>query len=286
MTSYLSLRYTIIEEQYEQAYAALSDMPVPYLGISEGQDELTVFYQIAGQEGFQLMVEKAIRLKFKTFNVSFAHCETSIIAEQNWNTEWEESIEPVWVNERIVITPSWKQHRVTAPITILIDPKMSFGTGHHETTRMMAMLLERCIHTGSTWIDAGTGTGILAILAIRLGAASVMAFDNDTWSVNNTIENFLLNKISAGNNYTVIQADVNTVSLIQCNGITANLHKNLLDANFERFYEALTTFRGDLLVSGLLRYDHDDVVRRATDCGFHHRSTATEGEWIALHFSV
>jgi ribosomal protein L11 methyltransferase len=283
---YFALHYTIAEEQYEQAYTALSDLSVPYLGIEEGHDELTIYYIDTGETVYQSTVEQHIRQAFQMFEVTFKHQKTTLIEEQNWNQEWENSIEPVWVNERIVICPSWKKHTVSASVTVLINPKMSFGTGHHETTRMTAQLLEQCVQQGSTWIDVGTGTGVLAILAVYCGAETVQAFDNDEWSVNNTIDNFSLNKIALKSNYSVFKADVNTVMLIQCNGITANLHKNLLDANFPRFYDALSSMKGDLLISGLLKYDRNDIVQRAQECGFQHCATVSEGEWIAIHFTV
>jgi ribosomal protein L11 methyltransferase len=281
---YLSLCYGIPEEHYEQAYAALSN--VERLGITEGDDEITICILHTGEEGFQNATERHIMQLFQQFTVQAEHYGTETIVEENWNKVWEDSIEPVWVNERIVITPSWKQDTVSAPIVVVINPQMSFGTGHHETTRMTANLLEQCVQAGSTWIDAGTGTGILAILAIKCGATTVIAFDNDEWSVLNTSENFELNFISLNKNISVFQSDVNNIVLQQCNGLTANLHKNLLSANLPRFHNALAVAHGDLLISGLLKYDHDTIVRRATECGFTHQRTSTDGEWIALHFTA
>ncbi len=112
--------------------------------------------------------------------------EISGIAEienQNWNRQWEESIQPVEISPRIVITPSW--HAVPHGgdrIVLVIDPKMSFGTGYHESTRLMLRMMERAITKDSFVLDVGTGTGILAIAAVKLGARSAVGIDIDEWS--------------------------------------------------------------------------------------------------------
>jgi ribosomal protein L11 methyltransferase len=225
---------------------------------------------------------------FTQFTVPVKFIESLIIKEENWNKEWEESIEPVRVNERIVITPSWKEDTVSAPLKIVINPQMSFGTGHHETTRMVANLLESSVEKGDFWIDAGTGTGVLAILALRCGASRVYAFDNDEWSVLNTRENVERNGIavdSSENSPIVIeQNDINTMNFPSCNGITANLHKNLLLNNMHKFFQALKNTEGKLIVSGLLKYDSDNVITCAKKNGFSHATTNSEGEWVAIKF--
>lgn len=282
---YLSVRYALPEERFEDAYTALAN--VQHLGIAETDDEITICLLHDGSENFQLANEVQLRNLFDQFGVPAKHVESSIIKEENWNKEWEDSIEPVWVNERIVVTPSWKQETVSAPMKIIINPQMSFGTGHHETTRMVANLLEQSVRPGDFWVDAGTGTGLLAILALKLGAKKVYAFDNDEWSVMNTSENFVHNSLTPVPPTTIIeQQDINSLILPSCNGITANLHKNLLLQNMKSFANALYEAKGTLIVSGLLRYDKEIVIEAGEKCNFTHIQTISEGEWIAIKFTA
>jgi ribosomal protein L11 methyltransferase len=285
---YLSLRYVLPEEHFENAYTALAH--VQHLGIAEAHDEITICLLHDGSADFQTHEEERLQSLFAQFNVPVKFIESLIIKEENWNKEWEESIEPVRVNERIVITPSWKEDTVSAPLKIVINPQMSFGTGHHETTRMVANLLESSVTQGDFWVDAGTGTGVLAILALRCGASRVYAFDNDEWSVLNTQENVERNGISvhSGEDPSIVieQNDINTMNFPSCNGITANLHKNLLLNNMDKFFQALKDTKGILIVSGLLKYDSENVITCAKMNGFSHILTSNEGEWIAIKFTV
>ncbi len=282
---YLSLEYTLPEERFEDAYTALFD--VQHLGIAEAHDEITICFLHDGSDDFQERSETHLQRLFAKFNVPAILEKSLLIKEENWNKEWEDSIDPVWVNERIVITPSWKQETVSAPLKIVINPQMSFGTGHHETTRMVAALLEQSVRPSDFWVDAGTGTGLLAILALRLGAKRVYAFDNDEWSVMNTGENFIHNNITpVPPNIIIEQNDINVMDIPVCNGITANLHRNLLLQNMEKFATALQETQGVLIVSGLLKYDKDNVISVALDCGFSHIQTINEGEWIAIKLTV
>ncbi len=119
-----------------------------------------------------------------------------IVADQNWNEQWEETISAQTIG-RFYVKPTWDNSTVPPDKILLeIDPKMSFGTGYHETTRLMLRFLPDVLEEGDHVIDAGTGTGILSIAAIKLGAKSAFAFDIDEWSINNTLENIILNGVS------------------------------------------------------------------------------------------
>lgn len=273
------LYYSIPEEQYELAYAALMDLP--FLGITEGFDELAVCFNT---RDFSPELLQTIQRQFADLHVQAVFEKQETIEERNWNEEWEQSIEPVIVSPRIAITPEWKKDEVDAEINVVINPKMSFGTGHHQTTRLMAQFMERLVTPGSIWIDAGTGTGVLAILAAKLGASSVIAFDNDQWSVGNAEENIALNGVA--DVVAIQRADVFTFHFPPSDGIAANLHKNVLIPVFPHFYQGLLYRRGDLLVSGILRFDLDEIIAAASDAGFEHVETLHDGDWTALHFQI
>ena len=109
------------------------------------------------------------------------------VAEQNWNAEFEASLRPVAITENVIVAQSWNRDEVadSDSIVVTIDPKMSFGTGHHETTRLVTRLMENVGLRDRKILDAGTGTGILSIIAIKMGAKSAIAFDNNEWAEEN-----------------------------------------------------------------------------------------------------
>ena len=206
------------------------------------------------------------------------------ITDKNWNEEWEKNIKPVIINERICICPEWRVDEVQSQIKIIINPKMSFGTGSHETTRLMCNLLEKVVKPNSKWIDVGTGTGILSILAIKLGASKVMAFDNNFWAYENSKENVILNNVQR--EVEVLESDVNTFNYSDVDGIVANLYTYLIIPSFPKFFKSLIKSNGDLLVSGILKYDATEVIDAAKKAGFKLVEQLFENEWVAFHFNV
>jgi ribosomal protein L11 methyltransferase len=281
---YIAIHCLVREEDMDMVSSALSELPLA--GIYEEFDMLTVWFPLERDEDANVkfsILAHLITENAEKYNVSLIIKSFDAILEENWNAAWEASIEPVWVNESLVLTPSWKAEAISANLKIIIDPQMSFGTGHHETTRMMAAFMQECVVPQSYWVDAGTGTGALAIIAYRCGASTVLAFDNDEWSVLNAQENLARNGI-AERAIRVLQADVHTFEFPPCDGIAANLHKNLLVPNLQRLHQALTAKHGILLASGLLIYDKDEVLRLAQQVGFHHIQTKQENDWCALQF--
>jgi ribosomal protein L11 methyltransferase len=279
---YLSLSYGIPEERYEDAYTALSG--VDMLGMTEALDEISICLLHDGSPDFETTQQSLIEKCFERYNVPFVRFHSALIPEENWNKAWEDSIEPIRVSERIVITPSWKADEVNAEIKLIINPQMSFGSGHHETTKMMIRLLEETVQPNQRWVDAGTGTGILAIAALKLGASFVYAFDNDEWSAQNAAENCALNGVSLPSEAIVVeQQNLENIRLPKCSGIAANLHKNLLLSAMPQFTDALME-AGTLLVSGLLKYDETTVIEYVNKYNFIHIKTLYDGEWTAVKF--
>jgi ribosomal protein L11 methyltransferase len=202
------------------------------------------------------------------------------IADQNWNKTWEETIRPVRVTDRIVVAPTW--HPFTAgpgDIVLTIDPKMSFGTGYHESTRLMLGLIERYTRAGMRVLDAGTGTGILAIAALMLGADSAVGFDIDEWAFANAVENGELNGVSG--RFTVRHGDLSVVTETGFDLIGANIQKNVIEEMLPGLTRRLAR-TGTLLLSGLLAADRDGILSAVRDAGLSPAEEVREGEWIAL----
>ncbi len=171
----------------------------------------------------------------------------------NWNREWEKTIEPVYIRDRIIIYPSWKKNKlgnVKGKILIQIDPKMSFGTGHNETTQLILDLMCRYISPGDKFmLDFGCGTGVLAIAGIKLGLQKALAIDIDEDSIENAEEYIILNKASS--KIELLKADINAIKESGFDVITANITAGVIGPNLKTMYDKLNQ-KGKLFLTGIL----------------------------------
>ncbi|MGC8594909.1 MAG: 50S ribosomal protein L11 methyltransferase [Candidatus Kryptoniota bacterium] len=197
----------------------------------------------------------------------------------DWNGQWESSIEPVEVTPNVAIKPSWKNYNGNAGIVVEIDPKMSFGTGHHETTRMMIQMIEKYIKKGSTVLDVGTGTGVLAIVAARLGAKKVVGLDTDEWSIENARENVLKNGVADVVN--IVRGEISFISSSVFDMVLANLNRNTLLNIAAGINEALAK-NGLLIISGVLTLDEGSVVSCYEETGLRFIESHHEGDWSVV----
>ncbi len=199
-----------------------------------------------------------------------------VIDPVNWNARWEASVSPISVPP-FLVRPSWAPSDTSA-IEIVIDPKMSFGTAHHESTRLILGRLSYLMDGVSSVLDAGTGTGVLAIAAARLGANNVVAFDIDPWSVINARENIEVNDVQ--DVVTVLEGDLQIVSG-SFDLILANINRNVL-------LESLASFRlhlahdGHLVLAGLLLSDRGTMIDALERAGFQVADESVEGEWLSI----
>jgi len=182
----------------------------------------------------------------------------NIIREKNWNEEWEKNFQPIIVDDFCSIRAAFHSHVPGALHDIIITPKMSFGTGHHATTYMMIRAMKEIDFLGKSVFDVGTGTGILAILAETCGAASVLAIDNDEWSIRNAEENIHLNRAVR---ITVEKRD-STRGTGVFDIILANINKNFIVENLSNLQQHLSD-DGVLLISGFLQQDLSEIEREA-----------------------
>ena len=201
------------------------------------------------------------------------------IEEENWNEQWEKTINFVEVGKKLVIKPSWgKYENRENRIVVQIDPKMSFGTGYHETTRLTLRLLEKYTSPGSSALDVGTGTGILAIAAIKFGAQSAVGIDNDEWAIENAHENVIANGL--GDRIRILSVPLTEIHST-FDLISANLMFNTIVEMLPEFSVKLRN-GGMLLLAGLLAADKQDILQHLRRAGFEIAEECFEGEWIAL----
>jgi len=204
----------------------------------------------------------------------------SHLEPRNWNAEWEAGIVPIRVSDRIVIAPTW--HPATlqqGDIGITIDPKMSFGTGYHETTRLMLRMMERDVHAGDQVLDIGTGTGILAIASILLGAEHAIGVDVDEWSSENAPENARLNGVEERTVFR--EGDLSVVPESKFTLVLANIQRNVLESILADIRSKITG-EARVLFSGLLDVDREPFTASLKKAGYTIISETNEQEWIAL----
>lgn len=209
-----------------------------------------------------------------------AAIEINDVPGADWNESWKESFKPFRVGDQIVIVPDWEKYDAGPDeIKIVITPKMAFGTGHHETTRLMMGLLRRYVSRNMRVLDAGTGSGILAILSAKLGASAIVAFDTDPLAVENTRENCALNGVA--DTIDCIEGTIDAVQSQQFDLISANINRNVLTELAGKF-ERLLCEDGLLLLSGLLVTDETEVLDHYKKTGWQRIQSERENEWLAL----
>lgn len=202
------------------------------------------------------------------------------IAEQNWNASWESNFEPVVVENLVCIRAHFHPHHNDVKYNIEITPKMSFGTGHHDTTWQMCKALFDLDVIQKSVLDMGCGTGVLAILAKKLGAGKTLAIDIDEWSVENSIENCQVNGAS---DIDVKKGDASVLpEKPTFDVILANINKNVLKQDMNRYFGCMNT-NGHLLLSGFFTTDVEELKQQATLCGFQYSETSSRNGWAILH---
>lgn len=205
---------------------------------------------------------------------------TTEIQEENWNAVWESNFDPIRVANFVGIRADFHEPMPDVVHEILITPKMSFGTGHHATTYMMVQQMEALDWKGKSVFDFGTGTGILAILAEKLGAAHIHAVDNDAWSIENAAENF------AKNNTQRVELNLADTPDITKNYdiILANINKNIILAYIETLTSLLPK-GGLLMLSGLLETDEIDIIAETERLQLNLLRKESKDQWISLLFT-
>lgn len=239
-----------------------------YYGFEEQDDVLKAYIS---EEDFN---EDALRSILSNHQLKFT---INTIAEQNWNQLWESNFEPITVDDFVGVRASFHQPTENVQHEIIITPKMSFGTGHHATTWMMMKEMQSIDFKDKRVFDFGTGTGILAILAEKLGAAEVLAVDHDDWCIQNATENLETNDCSR---VTLMKGDTANV-LQQFEIILANINRNIIEDNLQYLAGNLVN-KGQLLLSGLLAEDEEPVKRQLTELKLDHINTLHRSGWIAV----
>lgn len=202
------------------------------------------------------------------------------LENRNWNELWEKSYPALIVADKCYVRASFHPPKPQYPYEIVIQPKMSFGTGHHATTSQIMELMLLTDFRGVDVLDMGCGTGLLAVLAHKLGAEKITAVDNDEWAYKNTLENLHANKVLMAE---VIFGDIDDVKDEKFNVILSNITKNV-NLQFLPYYAQMLSKNGKLIASGFYTEDLEDIKTEAIKHGFSLLSNRSKNNWCAAIF--
>lgn len=280
MENYIEISLTAcdpVEENVEIITAYLSDFGFE----GSAEDEAIKAYIVEGQktmDEIRIIVEELIEK-----NLCFDNYGIDIIKPKNWNEEWEKNyFQPILIGNQCLIKSSFHQTDLKAKYEIIIDPKMSFGTGHHETTSMMAEYLLEMDLNDKVVLDMGTGTGILGILASMIGCKEVIGIDNDSWCYENAQENLEKNNIK---NFEMVLGDAGMLKSYpeHFDLIIANINRHILLADIKYYVRSMKP-KSTLLLSGFYLDDLPDIQEECKKHGLLMGNKKMKKNWIGAKF--
>ncbi|MDI9364637.1 MAG: 50S ribosomal protein L11 methyltransferase [Flavobacterium sp.] len=245
-------------------------LEIGFNGFEEVEEGLKAFINEADFD------EAKVTVLAQKYSVNFT---TETIPVQNWNEVWESNFNPMQVANFVGVRANFHAPMQGVTHEIVITPKMSFGTGHHATTYMVMQLMKDINFANKTVFDYGTGTGILAILAEKLGSKSILAIDYDDWCIENATENLAAN----GCQYITIEKADTAKLDAKFNIVIANINKNIILDNMAYLANEVV-LGGEILLSGLLQEDEAEIIKESLKFNWKHQLTIKKGMWIALHF--
>ncbi|KAF0139805.1 MAG: 50S ribosomal protein L11 methyltransferase [Stygiobacter sp.] len=279
MKTYKEIKITTVPFDVETVTGMLWQLDID--GINEFDEYITVFIsenKNTSREDLERILQQLVNENF----IESFQTEEQTLEEKNWNEEYEKNVRVVEVTDRIVIKPSFKEY-IPKPdqLIIKIDPKMSFGTGEHATTKLVLQHLEKYVVSGDSVLDIGSGTGVLGIACVMLGAAKALCIDNDEWCLLNGVENVKANGLE--NIIEVRQCELKDVNETEFDLVVANINKHIL-IDIDDLIRDKIKKTGRLILSGLLDIDETDIVGLYASKGFELVEKSALDEWIALVF--
>ena len=201
------------------------------------------------------------------------------VKQENWNKKWESNFEPVYINDRCVIRAHFHADFPDVEQEIIITPKMSFGTGHHETTSLVMNEMFGIDFKDKSVLDMGSGTGVLAILAAKLGANSLIGIDFDEWAFENAEENAQLNSVD---NIDFIHGDAGAIRDETFDIILANINRNIILQDIATYVGAMNE-KSEILFSGFLKEDIPLILEKSEQLGLELVVSKHKNKWQMLH---
>lgn len=240
------------------------------------ENEAGVLAYIQKNDWSESILESVEILNNRNFNISFQIKE---IEQENWNSKWEENFNPIQVGYQCVVRAPFHQ-KSEVEFDIVVEPKMSFGTGHHETTHMMLQHILDHDFKGKSVLDMGSGTGVLAILTAMKGAKSIDAIDIDHWCYLNAKENVARNNCEHIN---VLEGDVNLLEEQKYDVIIANINRNILLSDISKYAKCLNA-NGMLFLSGFYAKDIPMITSACNEMALKFEKNLEKNNWVAVKY--
>ncbi len=272
--TFMEVKFNIepIEPARDILMAELSELG--YDSFEEDEDGLKAYIE---KERFDsTKIRSLYVLNDRHFKISF---DSSELPDTNWNAEWEKSYAPIDIDSKILVRALFHPPSDHHEYDILIDPRMSFGTGHHSTTRLMLRNALQKDLEDKTVLDMGCGTAVIAIFCKMCGAKDVLAMDIDENCVRNSMENCIMNHVEID----VQKGEAHSLNGLQFDIIFANINRNVLLEDMVRYTDSLND-NGTLVISGFYEQDIKVLREKARSCGMEFINKAQELEWCALEF--
>ncbi len=243
-------------------------------GYNSFKEESHVIYAYISEKSFNKKYLTKILNKYKTAY------SINIIKEKKWEKEWEKTFQPVVIDNELIIRSPYHCSKKDVKYDLIIEPKMSFGTGHHETTLLMCKLILESNMLNTAVLDIGCGTGILGILAEKTGAGQIICIDIDKWAYENSIENIKINNCK---NIKVFQGDFSVIPKIQFDYILSNINFNVLMEDIPE-YSKILKHSGTLIISGFFTKKSEKIKNQCIKNGLVFVRDITKNDWSACVF--
>lgn len=273
LTDYIGIYFRCPEDFREILIAEMDQLDAE--SMMETEDGLEAYWQ---EKDFNEKVLVEMLERYPSAGITY---EITRVATRNWNEAWESNYDPIRVGDHCLVRAAFHTPDPEVPYEIVINPRMSFGTGHHATTWLMLSLQLDLDHEGKRVLDAGCGTAILAVMAEKRGAREVVAYDNNSWTIENAPENLELN------NCQKIQILEGTIGTLDIQGtfdiILANINKNVLLEEMSSYVSYLNK-PGVLILSGFYEQDAGELKDLALTLGLTYTRQAVRNDWMALVF--
>lgn len=268
------IKINISVDQLTESLSEILVAKLSELGMESFEETEDALISYVPEDSFnRVEVEKFLRLMVVNF-------EVEKILDQNWNKKWEDGFRFIDVDGKVLIRAEFHEAEKEYQYVLNINPKMAFGTGHHQTTRLMIRQMLNMDFNEKTVLDFGTGTGVLSILAEKMNASKMYAFDIDEWSVVNAKENAEINNCTK---IEIVQSNGDDIPDVKYDIILANIIRNTLLEKKDVIMKHLKP-DGKVLLSGLYEKDLVSVIPRFEETGLKFDGIVQEDEWVSALF--
>jgi len=278
--SWIELKLRIPEDILEKISAYLFAMGCEGMNVKKNI-VIIYFSQLKWSNEISTAIQQYISHFIPRFSTKLIQVKS--IKDKNWMEIWRAGFKQLRLTYKIIIKPPWDNYKgVTGEIVVSIDPKMAFGTGHHESTQLIIENMEKLISTETSVLDVGTGSGILAILAEKLKAEKIMAIDNDPVAIKNAIENAKANECKRIKLFT---APLELMEPEEFDLVFANINRNVL-LNYAPYFQLFMRLNAKIVLSGILLSDEIIITDTFQKNGFKPIKKFAKKDWLSIIFEL